>query len=590
MKPSVAITLITLSVLSAPWARAADDKASLALKARQILNDRCIRCHQGKESTAGRFDAADPKSIVEGVDKTNKPVVVSGKPHESPMWEVIDSGSMPDKDSDEAKAMTSDDRNLLKKWVEQGAPAWPVEKPPRTPIGITQMLAAIRDDLRKAPDLDQPYLRYYTLNHLYNQPRISDIDLDRYRAALCKAINSLSWKYRLVIPRPIDPEKTILSIDLRDLDWDVNDLWKYVLAEYPYGLTYDSHSDGAYRQPYLEIKKLSGTPLPYIRADWFVSTATRAPLYNALLQIPDNADAIEARLGVNLIANFQRGRLERAGFGNSGVSPQANRMVERHDCITGGYWRSYDFRAGLERSHLPEFPLGPEFKDNPFANQAFRQAGGEIIFNLPNGLQGYMLVDGNGKRIDTAPDFVVDPEQTSGSAAIVNGLSCMACHDEGMKKGFTDEIRLAAAVGGDAQVKVQQLYPPANVMTARIEEASTRFLDAQRKALAPFLKEPDKTKKTDEPIRRINQYYRRNRIGAEAAAAELGLENASVLAGAIRGNPNLRRLGLGPLANGGTINRTDWEKITGNSIFQRAARELELGTPFRGLVSGYSGQ
>jgi hypothetical protein len=596
MKPSVGITLVTLIALFGRAAQGADDKTPLSLQARDILKEFCSACHKGPESSGGRFNALVPETIVHGFDKDNEPVVVPGKTDGSPMWEQLKSGEMPKKGSAEAKRMTPAQKELLRKWIEADAPAWPDQAPPpRTPISIPQMLTAILNDLRNTPDLDQPYQRYYTLTHLYNQPRerIPDEDLDRYRAALSKAINSLSWKHRIVIPRPIDPQKTILAIDLRDLDWDLNDQWKYVLAEYPYGLTYDRHGDPAYRQPYGEIKKLSGTALPYVRADWFVATATRPPLYNYLLQLPDNADAIEAKLGVNLIANFQRGRLERAGFGNSGVSPQANRMVERHDCNTGGYWRSYDFRGGSDRSKLAEFPLGPEFYGNPFAEQAFRQAGGEIIFNLPNGLQAYLLVDGNGKRIDTAPDFVVDPDKTSGSAAVVNGISCMACHDQGMKTGFKDEIRFGSAVGGEALVKVQQLYPPVSEMNARLEEDRKQFLAAQQKAIAPFLKrgyEENEVGKGPEPIARINQYYRLDRIGADAAAAELGLPNAAVLVGALR-SPELRRLGLGPLArSGGTINRSDWEKIEGNSLFQQAARALDLGTPFRELVTGYSGK
>ena len=61
--------------------------------------------------------------------------------------------------------------------------------------------------------------------------------------------------------------------------------------------------------------------------------------------------------------------------------------------------------------NLFRFPLGPAFADNPFPNQAFEHAGGEIIFNLPNGLQGYLLVDAKGDRIDAGPiDIVGDDD------------------------------------------------------------------------------------------------------------------------------------------------------------------------------------
>ena len=448
MKLMSLLMVVALGISIGPIARAEGNKADLATKARDVLKEFCSACHKGPDSSGGRFNASIHETLITG----NNAVVVPGNPEKSALWEQLKSGKMPLKNSAEAKRMTPDKKEILRKWIQDGAPAWPVEpSPARTPISIPQMLAAIRDDLLNTPVPDQPYQRYFTLIHLYNQPRerIPDEDLDRYRAALSKAINSLSWKHRIVIPRPVEhTEKTILAIDLRDLDWDLYDLWTYILADYPYGLIYDTHGDVTYQQPYLEIEKLSYSKLPYVRADWFVATATQPPLYNVLLRLPDNAEALEAMLGVNLITNFQRGRLDRAGFGKSDVSPRANRLVERQEATTGAYWRTYDFRAGAIRSQLPLFPLGPEFKGNPFSKLAFIQAGGEIIFNLPNGLQGYMLVDDKDKRIDAAPDFVVDPTQTSGSAAIVNGLSCMACHDQGMKTGFKDEIRDGSALRG----------------------------------------------------------------------------------------------------------------------------------------------
>jgi mono/diheme cytochrome c family protein len=598
MKTLAAITFVALGVLIGPAARAADDKAALALQARDILKESCSACHKGKDSRGGRFNASIPQTLVQGLDKDNEPVVVPGKPDDSAIWQAIDSGSMPLKNSTEARQMTLAQKNLLRKWIAVGAPAWPIDQslPPRIPVSIPQMLATMRDFLHNAPVDDRPYLRFYTLTHLYNQPRerVSDADMDLYRAALSKAVNSLTWKPRLVIPHPVDAEKTIFVVDLRELEWDRGDLWKYVLACYPYGLTYENHADPAYRAPYVELVDMSKSDLPYVRADWFVATATRPPLYNALLQLPKTVDELETRLGVNLIQNFQNGRLVRSGFGQSEVSPQANRLVERHDELFGGYWRSYDFLGGSPNSQLTDFPLGPEFNQNPFPQQAFHQAGGEIVFNLPNHLQAYLLVNAKGERIDEAPIAIVsDPQRTSGSGAIVNGLSCMACHDEGMKIGFKDQIRLGTSVKDAALIKVQQLYPPPEAFNERLQEDRKTFLEAQYKALAPFLQlDPDPLKAfkgRPEPISRINQYYRLDRLNADSAAAELGLPTQLLIDTLTRPGSSVFNLGLGPLANGGNINRADWEKITGTSLLQRAARDLGLGTPYGPpLISGFS--
>jgi hypothetical protein len=71
-------------------------------------------------------------------------------------------------------------------------------------------------------------------------------------------------------------------------------------------------------------------------------------------------------------------------------------------------------------------------------------------------------------------------------------------------------------------------------------------------------------------------------LGLDYAARELGLAEAAQLRAAIRGSSLLRAVGLGPLAEGGTIPRSTWESLEGLiSPYQEAARVLELGTPKR---------
>ena len=80
----------------------------------------------------------------------------------------------------------------------------------------------------------------------------------------------------------------------------------------------------------------------------------------------------------------------RAGFNNSGVSNH-NRVVERHKSRYGAYWKSYDFAGSVGAQNILTHPLG------------FTHDGGEAIFNLPNGLQGYYLANASGFRLDEAP-------------------------------------------------------------------------------------------------------------------------------------------------------------------------------------------
>ena len=72
---------------------------------------------------------------------------------------------------------------------------------------------AILADLKAARAADRPHLAYFTVVHLYNHPDISDFDLRVTRAALSKAINSMSWQPDIVVPKEVDPEGTILRVD-----------------------------------------------------------------------------------------------------------------------------------------------------------------------------------------------------------------------------------------------------------------------------------------------------------------------------------------------------------------------------------------
>ncbi len=233
------------------------------------------------------------------------------------------------------------------------------------------------------------------------------------------------------------------------------------------------------------------------------------------------------------------------------------------------------------------FPLGPNVKSNRFADEAFEHAGGEIIFNLPNGLQGSLLTDAKDNRINEGPTEVVrDKSETAGSVAVVNGLSCMSCHQHGMLKDFTDIVRASTRVGGDALDKVRELYVPTKDLAALLDKDEDRFLRALDRSTGLFLKigkEKDRDiKDFPELIGPIARSYLLKEVDAASAARELGIEDKAVLETAIKTNKRLIRLGLLPLARGGTIKREVWESLEAlYSPMQEAARVLELGTPQR---------
>ena len=157
--------------------------------------------------------------------------------------------------------------------------------------------------------------------------------------------------------------------------------------------------------------------IPAVHVDWFVAQASLPPLYHDLLSLPLTDRELEIRLEVDVIRNLTNApgvRVWRAGTNNSGVSNN-NRVIERHTSRYGAYWKSYDFAGSVGTQNIFTHPL------------SFTHDGGEVIFNLPNGLQAYYVTNASGFRLDDAPINIVSNPAAS-DPTVRNGLSCFGCH------------------------------------------------------------------------------------------------------------------------------------------------------------------
>jgi formylglycine-generating enzyme required for sulfatase activity len=414
------------------------------------------------------------------------------------------------------------------------------------------LLQAVRDDLETVPPRDRGFLRYFTITHLYNAG-VSEDELQTYRHALAKLINSLSWDPEIAVPRPVDPARTVLRIDLRHYRWNPG-TWNLLLAQYPYGIRYGR---GATAQA---IRDATGTDVPVVRADWFVFAASRPPLYHDLLELPRTDRELETALNVDAAANIREERVARAGFVRSGVS-QNNRMIERHKTGYGAYWKSYDFADNRERRNLMEHPLGPPPRGN-----AFQHDGGEIIYNLPNGLQGYLL-DAQGRRIDRGPiQIVKDPRQADGT--VVNGISCMSCHVRGVI-AKEDEIRghvqnNLAAFGGEAE-SILAVYLPRDKFADLLRKDAERFAVAVKQTGAPL--------SNTDPIVALAARFEWD-LDLKLTAAEVGLTGSDFLARLETAPAKLSRV-FGPLkVGGGTVKRQVVEAAFADLVQEVAGEPL----------------
>ncbi len=538
-------------------------------------------------------------------------VLEPGQKEDSLIWVMSHRGTMPPRSQPQLARLIGEDAQILAEWIEAGAPEFPLAKE-RTQIAQDTTLQAIIADLRKLPDTrTRARQRYFTLAAAHNNPAISDDSLLLSRAALSKTLNSLSWEPEIVLPREIEgTQQTLFAIDIEKLGW-TRDHWRAVRGRYPYAIGYANLRDRALYNLETEIQQLTekSEPLNLVRADWFIATALQPSLYHALLyertlpelthRIPDHSNPsnplhmtatdLERYLGVDVITDILRGEEHamRAGFTPSGVSGQ-NRLLERHKIkkYKGAYWKSYDFKAGNRRAILSQFPLGPVYPGNESSELAFDHDGGEIIFNLPNGLQAYLLVDDQDNRIDEGPIAIVsDALKTSGSPAIVNGLSCMSCHKEGMIDPPADEIRDFSRVFGKQRDHLERLYPPKDQMDAKIDADGERFMQALEEAIGKTMKTGPHANRAlgdmPEPVSEVARNYLLEELDLRAVAAELHEPNIERLKAKIEGDELLQNLGLGVLLRqDGKIKRAFWESTQGGtSIMQLTAYTLDYTTP-----------
>jgi serine/threonine-protein kinase len=542
-----------------------------------VLSERCHACH-GVDFAHAKLNVLDSAVLLGPPDSEfEDPYITPGDLEKSRIWQMISDQRMPPK-----KPLSEDESETIRRWIEAGAP-WPKNET-REAISPTEILKQIAVDLFSQRESDREFQRYFTITHLHNNASVTDRDLRIYRAALSKALNSMSQKSTIVQPHPVDKAATIFSIDLRDYGWQDLSRWEKVIDEYPYGLKPRVDIDAV--QAYDQIESLYGINfdgVPYIRADWFVSTATRPPLYHTLTQTPEQFEDLAKAAAIDIEESLKLETARRAGLFESGVSGQ-NRLIEYHSSSMGRFWISYDFREKAGRSNLARFPLGPKTDISEFEPFAFEHAGGEIIYNLPNGLHAYMLVDGKGGRINEGPvDIVWDSSNVSGSPLIVNGLSCINCHKHGILP-FFDSVRDGNAIRNpEIQRKIREIFPPQEELDVAIQDSKKSYLNALHRTIGSYFDlapgDIAGLMKIEEPISRVATLYRRN-LDLETVASELGMEDTEDLRKQVN-KGDLKQLGLGPLSTSdGTIKRSFWDSIEStSSVFQETAFELDIGRP-----------
>jgi WD40 repeat protein/mono/diheme cytochrome c family protein len=549
-----------------PTARGGDDDPKrLAADALAVFKAHCYRCHGQDGAVEGGLNYVTDLGKLVARKK-----VIPGDPARSRLFKRIDDGSMPP--PGEKERLSEGEVERVRRWIAAGAPGG-ASPEPRPVISGTDVYSAVLADLEPMDRRARRFQRYFSLAHLYNAG-LSEEELQTYRNALNKLVNSLSWGSKIVNPVPVDPAGTVFRVDLRWYQWDAA-IWNRILQEYPYGVLEDTTTARA-------VSVATLTKVPVVRADWFVATASRAPLYYDVLQLPGTITEVEKLLRVDAVANIQQERVVRAAFNGSGVS-RFNRILERHDSAHGMYWRTYDFDEPpqnladrLNGNLVPDprnvfaFPLGPA----GLAEFPFRHVGGESIFTLPNGLHGYYICNATNNKLDKAPVSIVsDPKRPD--RAVEVGVSCMSCHTTGIlpkADQMLDHLdkNPKAFTRTEAEL-IRALYPGKEVVLKLMEDDTKRYAEAVARTGAKVSKY--------EAVSTITLKYEAD-LDLETAAAEVGLTPAA-LREKIDRSETLRKHFGALRAPGGTVSRQIWVQAFGD-----LTRELKLGTLFLASLNG----
>ena len=422
-------------------------------------------------------------------------------------------------------------------WIQAGAPSWEIQHDVNF-ISTDVMLTAIQNHLNTLDAFSRPFARYFTTTHLYNAGEGPEA-LRAYQIALSKLVNSLSWGSQIINPEPVDAAETIFYINLLAYEWDIREAWTQIEQAYPYTIEFDDTTEAGLHGKLADLRQEMACEVPFVYADWFLATASLPPLYHDILALPETERELERQLGIDVERNLRiaaGSRVWRAGTNNSGVS-RHNRVVERHRSQYGAYWKSHDFAGSAGAQNIFTHPL------------SFQRDGGEVIFNLPNGLQAYYIADGFGNRIDVAPTEIVSNPAAS-DPAVRNGLSCIGCHTEGMKD-FEDEVR-----GTLEQIETPnfdkehalRLYVSNAVMADLVEQDTARYRAALEATGGVF--------GGIEPVHRFYEEFQ-EALDASNAAAAVGWES-EVFLSEIQEKSSLQNLGLAGLLSGGTVKRDVW--------------------------------
>jgi mono/diheme cytochrome c family protein len=552
---------------------------ALAAKAYAVFDTHCARCHQTGKLKIAR--AARPTANILALDElsADPALVRPGVPDASPLYTILLRRHSPLLGPEIwppiGEDMTAADVQAVRDWI-QDLPAFkPGACPGRPPITPAASTATVEAFIAALPPEKAKNTRFVSLANLYNTCATYP-ELNGYREAVTRVINSLSWKPEPVRLETIDPERTILKFDLSDAGW-VDAHWEKLVQAYP-------HAGGPTLRTSDSANRKTGSTVPVVRGDWFAATAMTPPLYHSLLGLPARFANLQRILNTDRDANIKAGLSRRAAIAESTIT-RAGRIAERHPTKEGSLWISYDFAGSEGRQNVTTHPLGPAAP--PGNRAAFKHDLARALFTMPNGFIGFALNDPAGDRLDRSP-AQIDRDLVGWAAGSGNGLACAGCHIKG-PLNVRDEVRATVEtpekpgdkpVPKDLREAVLALYPTEADFQSLVDDDHQRHRKAMRNAGL----NPDLTVHGMEPMTALARQYQKD-ASIGAMSAETGLSVDDLLqrfADAPEAmKPAVRRL------KQGSISRPDFNRLAAFATREpnsaTAPPTVESTSPARGL-------
>lgn len=453
------------------------------------------------------------------------------------------------------------------------------------------VLTAISNDIAAQPAATQPYLRYFTFEAWSNlgngtaplavAPSATpsgdqNIGVTVFtpappetaviiQSALIKMLNLLSTAVNIVQPTAVTGGGGfIYRVDMRQLNWTAN-AWSNIKATDPYF------------NPANFSAVLATAANQTARADWFITNIPNSVINSYFIFLGLNSDdmTIDALNGVTRFQDMDQGAPATVrALLNVSETETFNRMITWHASTCLGtqakgngcyHFRSYNAASDTGVDDFFANPYQPKLNNpnpnGPYANLYFDYDDSDQIFELPNGLNGYITSESQNSlyqgQVQTAANT---------GAGFPGPTFCYQCHDSQQNMiYFQDQMNAAlssAPVGTFPSLLMPQLlgmFSQSAIQTIQVA-ASASYGAAIAKLNMPYT---DGKGVTGETLNIVTNNYA-SVLTTQMAALELGVTTAALTAAIVKSDALYLPLSsmLTTDANGnvnGIVRRDTWE-------------------------------